>query len=78
MLAGVVTLREPKMLRGSSCSGYGGQWFAPSWSYHTAGVESGPNLQFLGHCAKATLVFLHTPRFTQQNASRNRALMYIQ
>src|SRR5579864_489624 len=78
MLAGVVTLREPKMLRGSSCSGYGGQWFAPSWSYHTAGVESGPNLQFLGHCAKATLVFLHAPRFSQQNASRNRALMYIQ
>ena len=24
MLVSVVTLREPKMLRGSSCSGYGG------------------------------------------------------
>jgi hypothetical protein len=26
MLVSVVTLREPKMLRGSSCSGYGGYW----------------------------------------------------
>src|SRR6516164_8874178 len=27
MLVSVVTLREPKMLRGSSCSGYGAYWF---------------------------------------------------
>src|SRR6202140_1483292 len=38
----------------------------------------GKLLQFLGHRAKATLGFLHASRFTQQNASRNRALMYIQ
>jgi hypothetical protein len=35
-------------------------------------------VQILRHRAKATLVFLHASRFTQQNASRNRALMYIQ
>jgi hypothetical protein len=29
-------------------------------------------IRALGHRAKATLVFLHASRFTQQNASRNR------
>ena len=34
-------------------------------------------VQILGHCSKTTLVLLHASRFTQQNAGRNRALVYL-
>ena len=34
-------------------------------------------VQILGHCSKTTLVLLHSSRSMQQNAGRNRALVYL-
>jgi hypothetical protein len=34
--------------------------------------------QILGHRSKKTLILLHSPRYVQQNADRNRAFMHIQ
>jgi hypothetical protein len=42
MPVSVVILKEPNMLRGSSCSEHGLLGFLPSWVTNTVGVKGGP------------------------------------
>jgi len=49
MFISAVNAREPNMLSGSFCSGYGDFCFHPSWANHTADVENKPNLSRLSN-----------------------------
>jgi hypothetical protein len=49
MPVSVVTLKEPNMLRGSSCSEHGLLGLLPSWVTNTAGVKGGPKLPRLSN-----------------------------